>query len=261
MLICPICKNELIIKDKSAKCVNAHCYDIAKEGYLNLLRKNSSNHGDNKDMVLARRHFLEQDYYAPLCNKLIELLQETQPTSLLDLGCGEGYYTHRIATALPQTQVYGNDVSKEAIRLAAKQDKSIQYFIASSSDLPLADASIEKATCLFSFYDLEELSRILKKQGQLYVVVPGPKHLYELKEAVYDTPYLNEVKPMSEGILTPLQEVQVTYTFTIDNNEAILELFGMTPYAFKTKASDKAKLNSITKLELTADFIIQIYLR
>lgn len=258
MLICPICKSELIQENKSMKCCNNHCYDIAKEGYLNLLRKNSTNHGDNKEMVLARRHFLEKNYYAQLRTRIIELLQEYAPTTILDLGCGEGYYTHEIATCTG-AKVYGNDVSKEAIKLAAKADKSIQYFIASSSDLPLKDNSIDALTCIFSFYDFKECQRILTKNGKLLVVSPGPKHLFELKSAVYESPYLNEVKPMDESILKKEKEVQVTYNFTIDNNADIIELFGMTPYAFKTKISDRAKLDAIQELTLTADFIIQIY--
>lgn len=259
MLVCPICKKPLEKVNTSLKCPQGHCYDIAKEGYVNLLRKNSVNHGDNKEMVLARRHFLEKDYYAPLCNGLIELLGQQNPATLVDLGCGEGYYTHRIAYAFPACQVYGNDISKEAIRLASKKDASIHYFIASSSDLPIENESIDAVTCLFSFYDFAEVRRILKKDGKLLVVVPGPKHLYELKEIVYDTPYLNEVKEMDSTYLTPVSEVHITYPFVVESQEAISELFGMTPYAFKTKKSDSAKLETISTLTLTADFTIQIY--
>ena len=258
MLICPICHEKLTLENKSMKCSHNHCFDIAKEGYLNLLRKNSTNHGDNKDMVLARRHFLEKDYYAPLRNRIIELLNENKPATILDLGCGEGYYTHEIALQTG-AKVYGNDVSKEAIKLAAKKDKSIQYFIASSSDLPLQSSSMDCMTCIFSFYDFEECKRVLKENGKLLVVSPGPNHLIELKSAVYDTPYLNEVKPMDESVLKKDKEVHVSYTFDITNNEDIIELFGMTPYAFKTKISDRAKLDTLQELTLTADFVIQIY--
>lgn len=259
MLICPKCNSKLLKENRSAKCCSNHCFDYAKEGYLNLLLKNSVNHGDNKEMVVARRRFLEKDYYAPLCNTLIELLRKESISTLWDMGCGEGYYTHRIAQALQDTQVYGNDLSKEAIKLAAKSDKNIQYVIASNAALPIADHSLDVALCLFSFCDYKEVDRILNKNGKLYVVGVGPRHLYELKEHVYEEAYLNPLPEVDCAPLVLTDTIQVSYPFTLHTNEEIKELFGMTPYAFKTKKSDKEKLDTLDQITLTADFMIQVF--
>ncbi|MBE6114084.1 MAG: methyltransferase domain-containing protein [Erysipelotrichaceae bacterium] len=259
MLVCPKCNCKLVKENRSAKCCHGHCYDYAKEGYLNLLLKNSVNHGDNKDMVVARRLFLEKDYYAPLCDRLIELLQKEKISTLWDMGCGEGYYTHRIALALPDTQVYGNDLSKEAIKLAAKSDKSIQYVIASNAALPIEDGSLDVALCLFSFCDYKEVDRILESHGKLFVIGVGPRHLYELKEHVYEEAYLNPLPEVDSSPLVLRDTIQVTYTFELHENNEIKELFGMTPYAFKTKKSDKEKLDTLDQITLTADFMIQVF--
>ncbi len=258
MYRCPKCKKELVLVSKSYKCSNNHSFDVAKEGYVNLLLTNSKNHGDNKDMVLARRHFLEHDYYKPMAEEVISLIEGLPHASVIDLGCGEGYYTNMMKEAL-ESDVYANDLSKEAIRLASKTNKAIHYFIASSADLPLPDASLDLATCIFSYIDFKENHRILKDGGYLITVMPAKRHLFELKQAIYDTPYENPENIPLDDHFELVETKEVTYPFTLDSNEAIKELFTMTPYYFKTSLKDKEKLDNLNHLVLHASFLINIY--
>lgn len=262
---CPKCKKPIYLEHRDTSrrfvCENHHSYDIAKEGYVNLLLKNSQNHGDNKAMVRSRSHFLNQDYYLPLAKRLIALVHETQPTasSLLDLGCGQGYYTEKFQQAFADASLTGIDISKEAIAYAAKQNKAIQYVVASNADLPLADESIDVAFCLFSFIDYVEVHRVLKTNGILIVVNPHERHLFALKEAIYETPYLNEVKIDHPRGFSLTGHEELTYPFVLSSLDAIKELFGMTPYAYKTSKEDAGKLNQLDHLEVSASFSILIY--
>lgn len=261
MIRCPICTQSLYKQEKQYRCQNNHSFDIAKEGYVNLLLKNSTNHGDNKQMVAARTQFLQKGYYQPLAEKLQSLIAILQPdvSVIADLGCGQGYYTNQIQHAFPQTQILGIDISKEAVASASKQNKQIQYLVASNAALPLASHTVDVALCLFSFQDFQETWRILKPGGILVIVSPHTNHLWELKQAVYDTPYLNEIKTASDPGFSLIREECLTYPLTIPTKEDIQELFSMTPYFYKTSPKDHAKLEQLTSLKLHASFQIVIY--
>lgn len=260
-MICPKCKQPLIRQDQRYLCSNNHSYDIARQGYVNLLLKNSPNHGDNKAMVMARSHFLEQDHYLPLVKEIISVIRKHCPemTSLLDLGCGQGYYTSHFQKAFPEAYVAGIDISKEAISYAAKQNRNIQYIVASNADLPLEDSSFDAATCLFSFADDKETARVLKEGGLLITADPHARHLYALKQKVYETPYLNETAVLTRDGFQLIGQSELTYVFHLSTNEAIRELFAMTPYAYKTKKEDIAKLDDLDQLDVEASFSILVY--
>lgn len=131
MLICPVCKEKLIKENKTFRCVNNHSFDCAKQGYVNLSRKQTKNHGDNALMVKARTDFLEKDYYDFMRQYVKE---KVKGNVYLDAGCGQGYYTKEIGANFEQS--YGIDLSKEAILHASKQDKHTQYIVGSLFDMP-----------------------------------------------------------------------------------------------------------------------------
>ena len=261
MIQCPKCAEALQQEAKRFVCKNNHSFDIAKEGYVNLLLKNSTNHGDNKAMVQARSHFLNQDYYKPLAELLIQKISSyaLHDATILDLGCGQGYYTSQIQKVFTHHSVIGVDISKEAIAYASKQNKQIQYIVASNANLPLADDSINMALCLFSFLDASELQRVIKDNGYIIVVNPHTHHLFELKQAVYDTPYVNELNQSEIDGFKIIDAIELTYPVHINSNEAIKELFQMTPYAYKTSKEDTEKLNHLQHLDVRVSFYIQIY--
>ena len=169
VFICPLCQTHFQQKNSTQICANNHHFDIAKEGYLNLLpvnAKNSKNPGDNKEMMNARRGFLNSDGYLPLAQKLTELIKslltEKKQAHLLDLGCGEGYYTNLIANSLPEETILSAlDISKIAIRYAAKRNKKINFCVASAYDVPLSDNSLDILLRIYAPSLDSELHRLL----------------------------------------------------------------------------------------------------
>lgn len=252
-LICPKCGNPLIKDEHRLYCQEKHSYDVAKEGYVNLLLKQSKDHGDNKEMVQARTAFLGQGHYAFLKEELKKISIQNNVNVLCDLGCGEGYYTKE----LQADEKYGFDMAKNALRHASKMDKSTQYVIASIFHLPLEDDSCDMVFTCFAPTAISEIPRILKKNGLFLCVSPGPKHLYELKELLYETPYLNK----TDDICWPLKKeseyiIQNSFHAKHDDLE---NLFKMTPYAYKTGKRGVAILHRAKEMDLTAEFVIRIY--
>ncbi len=261
-LLCPICKAELQENGRALACSGNHCFDIAKEGYVNLLlgSKQGSLIGDNRDMAKSRKSFLDKGYFEPLAQELNEILAAEKPWTVLDICCGEGYYTAYIASHL-KAQVYGFDISKEMIRLAAKRKSTAAFFVANMADIPLADAAVDAAIHLFAPFCEKEFARVIKPNGCLISVCPAKRHLFSLKERLYASPYENEeIAPELEGFT--LESVQtVRAEFTLTSAEDIDALFRMTPYYYHTSPQDKQKLARLNSLETAAEFLIRIYRR
>lgn len=265
---CPICKNNLYIENKAYKCQQGHSFDIAKENYVNLLpanQKNSLNPGDDKKMVQARFNFLSKGYYSSLAEELSKIAQKYAKSSILDCGCGEGYYTNKIHSSLlnqgKDIHTVGIDISKWAVRLASKNSTGARYAVGSAFHLPISDNSIDFLINCFSPLCLEEFHRVLKKDGCFVYVVPAPKHLWELKECVYDNAYENEEKiEVYEGFTHVAKIISEDKIF-IEENQIIKDLFMMTPYAWKTPKKSLEKLDKITDLNLTIGFHLHIYIK
>lgn len=265
ILICPNCGAPLSFREdaKVFRCTGGHSFDVAKEGYVNLLvgSKSGEGRGDSKESARARHAFLEKGYYACLKDALAEQLSGT----VLDICCGEGYYD--FPETLPEgvEAFYGFDLSKEMVRLAARRAKGkgaseppYRYFVANLSKIPVADHSIDTALHLFAPFHETEFARVLQPDGTLYSVIPGENHLWELKKAVYDTPYKNdEAAPTAKGlVLQGRRKVSEVVTMP---REDLKTCFAMTPYFYRTSEQDKAKLDSIEALSVTVEFVILEY--
>lgn len=267
-LLCPHCGAPLTPEAHSLTCKNGHCHDLARSGYVNLLpitAKRSKLPGDNKAMASARRDFLGKGYYAPLSDavnrRCTELLAGIPSPVLLDAGCGEGYYTARLFGALEPSapDIIGLDISKFALEIAAKRNKNIRFAVASVFHMPVPDSSFDLALNLFAPYAGEEYRRVLKPGGLLVLVVPGERHLWEMKEAVYPHPYPNEVKdPALEGF-TLLSQERVETALRLPDSADIQSLFAMTPYTYRTSPQDKARLDALTSLKVRAEFELLCY--
>ncbi len=259
---CPICQQALTLNQRSFSCSNNHCFDIAKEAYVNLLPvqfKHSKDPGDNKAMVNARRAFLEQGYYQPLIKQLVEMYQTYGNTCgrVLDAGCGEGYYTHQHQTA--NNQVYGIDIAKEAIKKAAKKYRQCHFSVGTLSQLPFSDQHFD---WLFSIYApiLErEFTRVLKPKGYLLTVTPAQRHLFELKEKIYQNANEHDVARQPIEQLRLIDEQQLSYTMSLKTGNDILNLLSMTPFAFKASEQIKQTLSTMTDFHCQADFLIRLY--
>lgn len=260
MLICPVCGKQLNIASRCASCDGGHHFDMAKEGYVNLLRtnKNGDKIGDDKLAARCRRDFLNKGYYAPLKDALVALFANKQG-SLLDICCGEGYYTHALG-AIPGLQVYGFDISKEMVRLAAKRG-NITAFVANMASVPVADCSFDYATHLFAPFNEKEFARVLKPGGTLYTVIPGSHHLWGLKQALYDTPYLNDEQLPKTETLKLIGSQKITASIHLECPEDIEAVFRMTPYYFHTGDADKQKLTAYQTLDTPIEFVIGQYIK
>ena len=259
MYICPICKQKLNTLGNKYVCDKNHSFDLARQGYVNLLpvtSKKSLNPGDNELMTNARREFLAGGYYDKLLERICQILKQNGVKILVDSGCSEGYYTRKMADVCQN--VYAYDISKSAVKLASATDKKSHYFVASAFHIPLENGSMDAVTKIFAPDSPKEFSRVLKGDGILIEVIPAEEHLLEIKQKLYDSVYLNKVEKAEKVGFKFLQEERLKYTFT-PTKEGLDNLFKMTPYYYKTAKSGENTLLASEIFSITADFIIRTY--
>ncbi len=263
--ICPICREYLKLTEKSYICCNNHCFDLSKYGYVNLMRSQKSSkkrHGDDKLMLNSRHAFLDKEFYKPLLDELCAILLKIsngKNISVLDAGCGEGYYTANIRKTLPCSEFYGIDISKDALIFAAKRDKMLRLAVSSCAKLPFDDKSFNIVLNIFSPTVSEEYSRVLKDTGFLIKAIPLERHLFGLKRSIYANPYENKPEDKNLTGFTLSDYKEIKYSLTLQNNEDIMNLFKMTPYYYKTSREDQAKIEDLNYLETEIEFGICVY--
>ncbi|NVK23353.1 MAG: methyltransferase domain-containing protein [Gammaproteobacteria bacterium] len=253
---CPICNTSLLLNTKSLQCENGHSFDYAKEGYVHLLPvqlKKSLNPGDDKNMVVARREFLQQGYYDFLRQTLLTEIQISTNEKLLDLGCGEGFYTNFIADALPDTTTYGVDISKEAVKYAAKRSSKVHYSVATNAHTPFSEQQFDVIINIFAPLVGKECQRILKHNGRILSVAPSKHHLIELKQCIYDNPELHSPATPPDGFVLK-QSTNVLKEIEINNPTDLENLLTMTPFGWKITPEKKRALLSNLPFILTLDF-------
>lgn len=261
LLMCPVCKAQLTLQDRTWKCTKNHSFDIAKQGYVNLhvvQHKHSKTPGDTEASVTARREFLSAGHYAPLKEAVENILQSISASSLLDIGCGEGYYTNAMQAHV--NECIGVDIAKNAVQRAAKLNSDITWVVGTGAILPVMDESIEVCTSLFSPIPQEEILRVLKPNGYCLVVTPAPKHLYSLREALFEQVNAHEPAKFVDRLKAHfdlVDELQIDAPLILDT-KALTNLVAMTPYAYKAKPEKRKALEQHEKFEVTASF--QIYL-
>src|SRR5690606_23808702 len=212
-LACPLDAAPLHPAGMAWRCDSGHSFDIASQGYVHLLpvqKKRSRDPGDSKDMVAARRRFLQSGVYQPIAHAVSRAVladaPETGVVSCLDAGCGEGYYLRQLAATVDQRltlAAVGLDISKWAVMSAAGQEKRMQWVVGSNANLPVQSATLDLVLCMFGFPVYAEFARVLKPGGQLLQVDAGPDHLRELREIIY---------PMLKPERTPSADVPRGFT-------------------------------------------------
>lgn len=261
-LICPVCaeKNDspplLQMKGNTLRCPKNHSFDISSKGYVNLLlsqHKNVKDPGDSKEMIAARRMFLDSGAYSGLREALCECAAKyaeglPKPALMIDCGCGEGYYTVGMHDAVPEIQVCGIDISKNVLAAAHSRinangvKRNIFCAAASVFRLPLADKSADMAAVIFAPFQSAELLRVVKPGGIILTAIPGERHLFGLKSLLYDRPRLNEVKPYEIPGMKLLEKRGIQGELHLTSQELLNALFTMTPYYYKTSPQDSNRL-------------------
>lgn len=266
MLICPICHTPLTLNGKTYICHNRHSYDVSKDGYVNLhvvQHKNSHTAGDTAQSVQARRRFLSQGFYEPLRDKIGQIINELNPMTVLDIGCGEGYYTSRLACHAKQ--VVGLDIAKTAIMTASKTYKkdvtNISWVVGTGAVLPVAGSGVEICTSFFSPLPKLEMLRVLKPNGYLLMATPAPLHLYAMREQLFDTvnphnpsKFIDELSPD----FTLINKWQIDSPMVLDSQN-LTDLIDMTPYTYKAKLDKKTALKAQNSFQLTASFCLYLF--
>ena len=279
VLTCPLCQTHFTQVANTLKCENNHTFDIAKEGYINLLTKKlSDSMGDTKEMLHARRAFLEAGHYQFLVTTITETLYDYLKTdkeiglpyiNVFDAGCGEGYYLGQLQSVLKQQlpdahiDYIGLDIAKEAVRMAAKRYKSIHFLVANLKErLVFANDSLHILLNIFAPRNVEEFARILTPGGVALVVIPAPQHLQQLRETLHllnieehkqahvieqFTPYLSHIATTS---------VSNTLHFT---TQEILQISMMTPNYWHLSDEIKQKISAISELETEIAFTCLLF--
>jgi len=260
--LCPLCQQALTLTDKTYHCDNNHSFDQAKQGYVNLLPvqfKHSKAPGDNKEMVIARRAFLDKGFYQPLIDKMLELYHKYGDSNspLLDAGCGEGFYTHQHKSAT--NNIYGVDIAKETIKIAAKRYKDCHFSVGTLSRLSFNENYFAWIISVYAPILESEFTRILKSDGYLLTVTPAQQHLFELKQLIYRQANQHDVSKNSIENLTLIEEQKLTYPMHFDNSDDVLNLLAMTPFAFKASKELLAQIKTMKKFTCQADFILRLY--
>ncbi len=263
---CPKCKGGLILDGNTKKCENNHCFDRARAGYYNLLLGvGGGTHGDNAEMVEARRAFLSRGFYEPLADKLASLVAEHTVAGgcVLDAGCGEGYYTDKVECALKERDSVSNvlafDISRDAVKYAAKRNRALSLAVATSYDMPLCDSSVDTVFNAFSPLAVSEVSRVLKAGGRFVMVYPGREHLFGLKSVIYKTPYKNEPEDTVLEGFELLSHETLAYTIDLGTPDDIRALFMMTPYAYRTPRKERERVLSLSAVSTEVEFVIDVY--
>lgn len=267
--ICPICQSPLIqhVPSKGYYCENKHHFDMAKEGYLNLLpvqHKKSKKPGDSREMMRSRRNFLEAEYYLPMAKAIAAIVDKhstsTEPFPILDMGCGEGYYSRQLENHcqnFSNLDLHGIDIAKNAIFAASKKQSNARFIVASNKRLPYADHYFDLILRVYAPSNDSEVIRILKPQGMLLTVTPGPRHLWQLKEFIYKKVNEHDINvELPEGF-SKIETQRVSYTIKPDQSNR-MALLQMTPFAWRAKGEVVNNIQKATGLTIETDFIITL---
>ncbi len=267
---CPVCGAGMREEPTRAVCGAGHCFDRAAQGYYNLLlpqKKHSALPGDDPQSLKARREFLEGGHYQALSDAVNQAagqaLKGRQSPLVVDCCCGEGYYTHRLFSALAAEtaalRMAGFDISKQGVRMAASRKGPVRFAVASIFRIPLQAGAVDLALHAFAPYCDGEITRILKPGGVFVDVIPGRRHLFGLKSVLYHHPYEND----EQGCKT---EMNLINRVRVGGNlrlfgPSIARLFQMTPYFYRCGQEAAGRLLALPVLETEIDFVLDIYQR
>lgn len=262
-LLCPVCGQALAQNGGSLICPQNHTYDIARQGYVNLLpvqQKHSLSPGDTPEMLTARRNFLNEGHYSRICGDVVNALGAIPGgvSSIADVGCGEGYYTAEFLRQFPAARIIGADISKAAVRMAASRTHQISWITATASHLPIEEGSMDGLTAMFSLFCEEEFARVLRSGGRVIEITAGTNHLIELKRVIYDEVFEQHKRPKpTQGFLREVSCELKSFRMTLDGKQ-LHDLLLMTPHTLRVKPENRERLEAMASLQLTAEYFIRV---
>lgn len=262
-LICPLCGRDLKRNDPTWYCEGNHSFDIARQGYVNLLpvqNKKSLHPGDTKEMLAARRIFLNQGHYLPIEESVIRAIQQycQKGTPVLaDIGCGEGYYTVSFEKAC-HAECVGIDIAKDGVRMACARSRTVTWLVATASRLPLKDGSVDCVTAMFSLFLPQEYARVLKQGGCVIEVTAGEDHLRELKSIIYEEVFeQHKHLPNCGSELTEAECREYRFPLTLSDSE-LQTLLMMTPHFWRIKKERREALSAVSQLTVTVHYRVRV---
>ena len=259
---CPICQENLVLIETSLKCCNRHSFDLSKFGYVNLAPQIKQSANYDKENFQNRQQILEAGFYQAILEAVSDLLASSETsTTVLDIGCGEGFYSRKLQETHSDKTFYAFDISKDSVQIAAKSEPNwaVNWFVGDLARLPIKDASMDILLDIFSPANYGEFRRVLSKNGILIKVIPTENHLKEIRQKVQDQltkkDYSNQdIKNHFQEHFTILssQTTSLTKTITAEQLQALLS---MTPLLFHVDQS-KIDWNDLTKITIEAEILV-----
>lgn len=259
---CPICQENLTLLESSLKCNNRHSFDLAKFGYVNLAPQIKQSANYDKENFQNRQQILEAGFYQAILEVVSDLLSNSKNAkTILDIGCGEGFYSRKLQERHPDKTFYAFDISKDSVQIAAKSEPNwaVNWFVGDLARLPIKDASMDILLDIFSPANYGEFRRVLSKDGILIKVIPTENHLKEIRQKVQDQltkkDYSNQdIKEHFQGHFTILsnQTASLTKTITADQLQSLLS---MTPLLFHIDQT-KIDWSDLTEITIEAEILV-----
>ena len=259
---CPICQENLTLVESSLKCNNRHSFDLAKFGYVNLAPQIKQSANYDKENFQNRQQILEAGFYQAILDAVSDLLASSKTTKIiLDIGCGEGFYSRKLQESHSDKTFYAFDISKDSVQIAAKSEPNwaVNWFVGDLARLPIKDASMDILLDIFSPANYGEFRRVLSKDGILIKVIPTENHLKEIRQKVQDQltnkDYSNQdIKNHFQEHFTILssQTASLTKTITADQLQALLS---MTPLLFHIDQT-KIDWSQLTEITIEAEILV-----
>ena len=259
---CPICQENLTLVESSLKCCNRHSFDLAKFGYVNLAPQIKQSANYDKENFQNRQQILEAGFYQAILEAVSDLLASSETsTTVLDIGCGEGFYSRKLQERHPDKTFYAFDISKDSVQIAAKSEANwaVNWFVGDLARLPIKDASMDILLDIFSPANYGEFRRVLSKDGILIKVIPTKNHLKEIRQKVQDQltnkDYSNQdIKNHFQEHFTILSSQTASLTKTITANQ-LQALLSMTPLLFYIDQS-KIDWRQLTEITIEAEILV-----
>ncbi|HHA7216350.1 TPA: putative RNA methyltransferase [Streptococcus pneumoniae] len=259
---CPICQENLTLLETNFKCCNRHSFDLAKFGYVNLAPQIKQSANYNKENFQNRQQILEAGFYQAILDAVSDLLASSKTTTtILDIGCGEGFYSRKLQESHSEKTFYAFDISKDSVQIAAKSEPNwaVNWFVGDLARLPIKDANMDILLDIFSPANYGEFRRVLSKDGILIKVIPTENHLKEIRQRVQEQltnkEYSNQdIKEHFQEHFTILssQTASLTKTITAEQLQALLS---MTPLLFHVDQS-KIDWSQLTEITIEAEILV-----